>query len=333
MEETRFAILGTGGVAGLHRDAIASVADAGARLVAVGHHDPERSREEAERFGVPCVTGEELLEREDVDVICVCTPSGQHAQQAIAAARAGKHVLVEKPMALTLEDADAMISACREAGVKLGVTLQRRAEEPFKSLKAAVDSGALGRLTLGSVSVPYHRPQDYYDQAPWRGTPQMDGGALMNQGIHLLDLLVWYLGDPLSVSASAGTLLHEMESEDTLVAALSFPGGALATVDATTTAVPGFPHRVEVYGSEGGVQVEGETALRWETSAPEAPATGAPGAAGAGRDPKSLSVEGHAGLYRDFVRAIREDRPPLVSGEEGRRSLSAVLKIYAAAGL
>lgn len=335
-----FGILGTGSIAGLHRQALLSADDDSARLVALGHYAPERVQQLQEEFGVPCLTEEELLAREDIDAVSICTPSGQHARQAVAAARAGKHVLVEKPMALTLQDADTMIEACDRANVRLGVTLQRRTEEPFRSLGAAVEAGELGKLLAGSVTVPYYRSQEYYDQAAWRGTREMDGGALMNQGIHFLDLLVWYMGDPVSALSYARTLVHDIEAEDTLAATLSFPGGALATINATTAAAPGFPHRIEIYGTRGGVQVEGETIKRWDTASGEASTFRASLAAvesaaetGAGSSPTSLSIEGHAKVYQDFVRAIREDRALLVDGREGRRSLAAVLMIYANAGL
>jgi predicted dehydrogenase len=229
-----------------------------------------------------------------------------------------------------------MIEACESANVKLGVTLQRRAEEPFRSLREAVAAGELGRLVCGSVTVPYYRPQDYYDSAAWRGTREMDGGALMNQGIHLVDLLVWCMGDPVSAAAVAGTLVHDMESEDTISAALSFSGGEVASVSATTAASPGFPHRIEVYGTAGGIQIEGEKIVRWETTGQVSKTeedADMPGDAGSGRDPMALSVDGHASVYRDFVGAIREDRHPAISGEEGRRSLSAVLMMYQSAGL
>lgn len=339
-DTTGFAILGAGSIARLHQQAINSAADIGARLVAIGHYAPERAQELEGEFGVPCLTEKEILEREDVDVVSICTPSGQHAQQAIAAAEAGKNVLVEKPMALSLEDADAMIQACKQADVKLGVTLQRRAEEPFKELGSTVAAGGLGRIITGSITIPYYRPQEYYEQAPWRGTLEMDGGALMNQGIHFVDLLVWCMGDPVSACASARTLAHDMKAEDTIAAALSFPNGAVATVNATTAATPGFPHRIEVYGTGGGVQIEGETIKHWETAdgteAPYRPSTTSneeSGRAGAGRDPTSLSLEGHVEIYRDFVQAVNEDRPPLIDGEEGRRSVAATLMIYQSAGL
>jgi UDP-N-acetyl-2-amino-2-deoxyglucuronate dehydrogenase len=338
-EPVGFAILGPGIVADYHRRAIAANADLGAQLVAVGHYDPTRFSEISAKFGVPCLSLEELLAHPAVDVICICTPSGQHAAQTIAAAQAGKHVLVEKPMALSLADADAMIAVCAQAGVKLGVVLQRRAEPLFQRIQHAIQAGDLGSLTLGIITIPYHRSQSYYAQANWRGTWTLDGGGvLMNQGIHLVDLLTWYMGDPVQVQAYADTLQRDIEVEDTLVATLRFPNAALATITATTTAIPGFPHRVEIYGTGGSVQVEGESVARWELADPgkatvEPPEIGIPASAGAGGDPRGIAPTGHIALFRDFIQAVRHDRLPQVDGAEGRRSLATVLAIYQAAGL
>ncbi len=322
-------------IAGYHATAIERTA--GARLVAVCRSGAARAAEAQARFDVPCETSyDALLARDDIDVVCVCTPSGQHAQQTIAAARAGKHVLVEKPIALSLEDADAMIDACRLAGVLLAVALQRRTDPAFRSARAAIEQGKLGRLVLGSVSVPYVRPQSYYDSAAWRGTWSLDGGgALMNQGVHLADLLLWYMGDAVEVHAAADTLAHPIEVEDCLAATLRFANGALGSIAATTAAAPGFPHRVEIYGDRGGVQFEGESIIRWSVEGAEpgtAPAAGStPIAAGAGASPTGIGSEGHTRLINDLVDALHTGRPPLVSGEEGRRSLALVLAIYESA--
>jgi UDP-N-acetyl-2-amino-2-deoxyglucuronate dehydrogenase len=339
-----FAILGTGIIAETHRQAIAMNANLGARLVAVGHYDPSRFAAIGERFGVPCLSEAELLKRLDVDVVCVATPSGQHAEQAIAAAEAGKHVLVEKPLALGLADADAMIVACDTAGVRLGVLLQQRAEPLFRRVYQAIRAGDLGDIAMASVCMPYHRPQAYYDQSAWRGTWEQDGGGvLMNQGIHFVDLLLWLMGaDPVHITARAATLQRQIEAEDTVVATLEFGTGALATLSATTTAPPGFRQRVEVYGTAGAIQLEGDAAVRWETAHgtgqdsgqptnPAAPAAATPTPAfpTAG----SQSPVPHAALIRDFVEALRDGRPPAVDGREGRRSVAAVLGIYEAAGL
>ncbi|MEO7911028.1 MAG: Gfo/Idh/MocA family oxidoreductase [Roseiflexaceae bacterium] len=336
-EELGFAILGTGMVARYHATAIERTP--GARLVAVGRSDPARAEETATQFGVPCLTDyTALLARADVDAVCICTPSGMHAEQTIAAARAGKHVLVEKPLALTLADADAMIAACEQAGVRLGVALQRRTEPEFQHVQAAIAAGELGRIVLGSISMPYLRLQSYYDSADWRGTWALDGGgALINQGIHLVDLLLWLIGDAAEVRATAATLTHAIEVEDCVTATLRFTNGALGSITATTAAAPGFPHRVEIYGDRGGVQIEGEQIVRWEGGGAQEPRTDTrtvnrePVAAGAGASPAGIGAIGHTRLLEDFVAAIRDRRNPLASGREGRRSLALVLAIYEAA--
>ena len=334
-----FALLGAGVAAEFNRRAIEANAKQGARLEAVVHYDPDRFEAISRSLGAPCISEEAMLEREDIDAVCICTPSGQHAGQAVRAARAGKHVLVEKPMALTLEDADRMIAACEQAGVQLGVIFQRRAEPLYRRIHEAIAAGDLGDLTLGVVTVPYARDQDYYDSADWRGTWTQDGGgAVMNQGIHLVDLLVWYLGDPAEVCSQGATLHRDIEVEDALAASLRFENGALATFAATTTAAPGFPHRLEIYGTQGGIQVEGENVVRWERAAtestfPESPLPGQAEGAGSGGDPKGIGLTGHVGIVRDFLSAVREGRTPLVDGGEGRRSLVAVLAMYQRAGL
>lgn len=333
--ELGYAIVGTGVAGRYHATAIAQTP--GARLVAVCRADPARADECAARFGVPCESNlDALLARPDVDVVCIATPSGLHAQQAIAAARARKHVLVEKPMALTLADADALIAECRACGVLLGVMLQRRTDPGFRAVRDAIEHGDLGRLVSGLVSIPYLRPQSYYDSAAWRGTWALDGGGvLMNQGIHLVDLLLWFMGDVVDVCARAGTLAHSIEVEDCLAATLHFANGALGTITATTAAAPGFPHRVEVYGTQGGVQIEGERIIRWESATGQTsyvqPAAAALQAAGAGASPTGISAAGHTRLVSDMVSAVREGRPPLVSGEEARRSLALALAVYEAA--
>lgn len=338
--QLRFGIIGTGMIGQFHAAAIAQTA--GAQLVAVCRANPGRADEAAARFGVPCEPDvEALLAREDIDAVCICTPSGLHAAQGIAAARAGKHILVEKPMALSVADADALIAACRAAGVLLAVALQRRADPLFQGVRAAIAGGALGRPTLGAVSAPYWRPQSYYDSAAWRGTWALDGGgALMNQGIHLVDLLLWYMGDVVEVEARIATRAHTIEVEDCVTASLRFADGALGSIAASTAAAPGFPHRVELYGDRGGVQLEGEQIVRWQLAGeapvrPEAGAatgqgSGAQGA-GAGANPAAIGGEGHARLVADLVEAIRTGRAPLVPGEEGRRSLALVLAVYEAA--
>jgi predicted dehydrogenase len=240
-------------------------------------------------------------------------------------------------MALTLADADRMIDVCAEEEVCLGVAYQRRAEPLFRDVHRAVAGGALGELTMGTVTMPYVRDEAYYASADWRGTWALDGGGvLMNQGIHLIDLLIWYMGDPVEVRAFAATLHRPIEVEDTLAATLRFENGALATVAATTTAAPGFAHGLAVYGTHGGFQVEGEQIRSWRQAgqAHNTPPASAGGAdAVAGGDPMAIAPTGHIRLLRDFIEAARTGSPPLVDGVEGRRSLAAVLAIYDASGV
>ncbi|MDE0076691.1 MAG: Gfo/Idh/MocA family oxidoreductase, partial [Caldilineaceae bacterium] len=333
--ELGFAILGAGMVAEYHLNAIQVCADLGARLVGVGHYNPARYEEISQRFGAPARAYDELLADPAVDAVCICTPSGHHAQQAIAAASSGKHVLVEKPMALSLADADAMIAACRENGVQLGVCLQRRAEPLFRRVHDAIHGGDLGEITLGVVTMPYFRDEPYYAQADWRGTWEMDGGGvLMNQGIHIVDLLLWFLGDPVEVHAFADSRHRSVEIEDTAGAVLRFGNGAVATITATVATEPGFPHRLEVYGTNGGIQIEGESVLRWgladeskETVEPWPVATEQvdPGMAG---DPRGISTSGHIAILKDFIAGIGRGKDPVIDGSEGRRSLAAILAVY-----
>ena len=335
-----FAILGAGMVADYHLQAIRACADEGARLVAVGHRNPARFDEISQRFGVPAKPFDDLLADPAVDAVCICTPSGQHAQQTIAAAANGKHVLVEKPMALSLADADAMIAACRENGVQLGVCLQRRAEPLFRRIHDAIHSGDLGEITLGVVTMPYYRDEAYYAQAEWRGTWALDGGGvLMNQGIHIIDLLLWFLGDPVQVHAFADCRHRSVEIEDTAAAVLRFANGSLATITATVAAEPGFPHRLEIYGTNGGIQIEGESVLRWNLADaakatvepwPVATEQVDPGMAG---DPRGISTSGHIAILKDFIAGIRRGADPVINGAEGRRSLSTILSVYGAAAI
>jgi predicted dehydrogenase len=334
-----FAILGTGMVAAYHQAGIEGNATIGARVTAMSHHEPVAFSAVEERFGVRCKLFDDVLADESIDVVCICTPSGQHAEQAVAAAQAGKHVLVEKPMALTLADADAIISAADQAGVKLGVALQRRTDPLFQSVRRALVQGDLGDLTLASVVLPYYRDMAYYNQADWRGTWALDGGGvLMNQGIHIIDLLLWFMGDPVEIKALGGTLHRDIEVEDVIAAVLRFGQGALATVTATTTVGGGAPHRVELFGTNGAIEIEGEGVVRWDlfdavnqTVAP--PALDSATDAGAGADPKGISAAGHTAIIRELIGAIREDRKPAIDGHEGRRSLAVVNGIYEAAGL
>lgn len=332
--EVRFGIIGCGVIGPTHAEAIARTD--GARLVAVADEDPQRARELADRYGVQALAPQELVGRPDIDAVCVCTPTGTHAAVALAAIEAGKHVLVEKPMDVSLAAADRMIDAARRKGVVLGGVLQRRFDPDARRLKEEIERGRLGRLYLGVAVMPYYRSQSYYDSAEWRGTWALDGGgALMNQGIHVIDLLQWFMGPVVSVTARAGTFAHErIEVEDAAVALVQFASGALGAIVGTTAAFPGLHDRLEIYGTDGTGILEGARLrtleLRAERGevhpygeAPPSPPplekTGAP------------PVAGHAAQVADFVLALREGRPPAITGEEHRKSLEILMAIYRSA--
>ena len=326
-------------IAAYHKAAIEANSDIEASVASISHYDPSMYDALGKQFGLPCTSYQEALKDPEIDAICICTPSGQHAHQAIAAAEAGKHIFVEKPMALTEEDCDRMIEAASDNGVCLAVSLQRRAEPVFRKVRAAIEAGDLGQLTLGVVTMPYYRDMAYYNQAAWRGTWELDGGGvLMNQGIHIIDLLIWFMGDPSSIEAYAKTLLRDIEVEDIASAHLTFTGGATATIAATTTAANGYPHRIELYGTNGAIQMEGEEVIRWnivDTSrlTIEPPAAVEKADTGAAADPRGITADAHAFLVRDFIQAIRDGSKPAIDGTEGKRSLSVVNGIYRAAGI
>jgi predicted dehydrogenase len=261
-------------------------------------------------------------------------------EPAIAAARAGKHVIVEKPLEITLKKCDRMIEACEMAGVQLGAIFPSRFHDSSVKLKRAVDVGRFGRLTLGDAYVKWYRTQEYYDSGAWRGTWALDGGgALMNQAIHSVDLLTWLMGPVVEIQANATTLAHErIEVEDTVVATLRFANGALGVLEATTAAYPGYLKRIEFHGSEGSALLEEEDLKGWDFANPreedqaileqvkQHKSTG-----GGASDPAAIGHHGHAMQFRDFIEAVRNNRPPAIDGREGRRSVEIILGVYKAA--
>ena len=322
-----------------HGKAISAIP--GARVVAVFSRDAAKARRRAEQLGARAYADYgEFLKDEDLAIVSICTPSGAHLEPAVAAARAGKHVMNEKPVEVTLERADAIIAACERAGVKLGVIFQSRFSEAAGLLKRAIDAGRFGRLTLGDAYVKWHREQSYYDSGAWRGTKALDGGgALINQSIHAVDLLQWLMGPVGAVAAFAGRLIHErIEVEDAAVAAVRFANGALGAIEGTTSVWPGHLKRIEIGGSAGSAVIEEESILAWKfkDERPEdalirgkfASATTSGGGAG---DPAAINFTGHRRQFEDFMRAIETDGSPLVDGPEGRKALEVVLAIYESA--
>jgi UDP-N-acetyl-2-amino-2-deoxyglucuronate dehydrogenase len=322
-----FGIVGAGIIAAVHADAIALLPDA--RLIAVTDVAAGAAGNLAAARGCAAEPSlDDLLARRDVDVVCVCVPSGLHAEVGVRAAKAGKHLVVEKPVDVTLEAADRLIAAARQAGVALTVMSQHRFDPGVTELKRLIDDGALGTLVLGEASTKWYRTQAYYDSAPWRGTSAMDGGALLNQGIHYVDLLRWCMGPVTEVTAVCTTQAHRIEVEDTALAIVKFASGAVGTIGATTAAYPGFPQRLEITGTNGTVTVEdgrlARAALREGADAPRPPAAGQ----GAGADPAALDAAVHAAQLADLLAAVDEGREPAVSGRDGRDALEIVRAVY-----
>jgi predicted dehydrogenase len=258
----------------------------------------------------------------------------------VAVARAGKHVIVEKPLDVTLKRCDAVIDAAAQAGVTLATIFPSRFHESAQLLKRAVDRGRFGRLTMGDAYVKWYRTQQYYDSGAWRGTWQFDGGgALMNQAIHSVDLLLWLMGPVAEVTAQAATLAHErIEVEDTITATLRFENGAIGVVEATTAAYPGMLKRVELHGSEGTAVLEEEDIKKWEFAKPTARdkallerMAGKTQTGGGAADPAAIGHHGHTAMFKDAVKAIQSGSKPLIDGPEGRRSVEVILAIYKAA--
>lgn len=333
---TGFAVVGCGMIAGFHAKAIAEIA--GARLVACFSDRPEGADKFAASVGCKAYHRlDDLLADPDVHVVNICTPSGAHMDPAVAAAKAGKHVVVEKPLEITLKRCDAVIDACDRAGVKLATIMPSRFSAANVALKAAIDGGRFGKLTLGDTYVKWWRTQQYYDSGGWRGTWALDGGgAYMNQAIHNVDLLYWLMGDVAEVAAITDTLAHErIEVEDTGVAAIRFANGAIGTMAATTSAFPGLLKRTEIHGDHGSAIVEQDSIKLWQFAAPQSgddellatlgAASATPGGAG---DPSAISHLGHRRQFEDLIQAIAEKRDPLVDGRQGRKSVEIILAIY-----
>ncbi|KLU60105.1 glucose--fructose oxidoreductase precursor [Peptococcaceae bacterium CEB3] len=334
----RFGLIGCGVISGTH---VAAIQRVGGELAACADVVPERARTLANAWGADVYDDyREMLRRGDIDVVTICTPSGMHADMAVEASRRKKHVIVEKPMDITLAKADRMIEACRENGVKLAVISQHRFDPSTVYLRQAVAEGRLGTLALGDASVKWFRSQAYYDSGEWRGTWALDGGgALMNQAIHTVDLLQHIMGDVTSIRANMATVGHaRIEVEDVATATVKFRSGALGTIVATTCAYPGLSARLEVHGSEGSAVIDSDKLVYFKTGteqrgyeAPEAPGTDGVGNAAAAANPGGLNVWAHEQQVRDMIEAIREDREPLVNGEEGRKPLRIILALYHAA--
>jgi predicted dehydrogenase len=275
-----------------------------------------------------------FLAHKPMDLVILGTPSGLHAQQGIAAAQRGLHVLTEKPIDISTKNADALIAAAEKSKVKLAVIFQNRLKPNIQILKHWLDTGLLGKPLLVDACVKWYRPPDYYSNSKWRGTLALDGGgALINQAIHTVDLLLYLLGDVTRVQARTATVLHKIEAEDTAVANLEFTSGAIGTLLATTAAYPGYPRRLEITGTQGTVILEHDriVAADFINPPPDLAAITAGDANQSSNSAAVTDVSGHRAILENFLQAIATNTDPICNGIEGRRSLALVESIYAAA--
>jgi UDP-N-acetyl-2-amino-2-deoxyglucuronate dehydrogenase len=327
----RVALVGCGRISGSHVAAIDKVD--GLELIAVCDVEIDRARALADERGIPAFrTIEELLAGTDSDVVAVCTPSGLHPAHGIAAARAGKHVVAEKPMAISLADADALVQACDAAGVHLFVVKQNRLNPPIQLLRRAVEKGRFGRIYLANTTVRWTRPQEYYDAAPWRGTWEFDGGAIMNQASHYVDLMQWLVGPVESVVAKTATLARRIETEDTGIAVLRFRSGALGVIEVTVLTHPrNFEGSITILGEKGTVKIGGTAVNRvehWQFADYDDDDKLIDAAS---TNPPTVYGFGHEGYYRNVLAVLRGEAKPGTDGREGRKSLELILGIYESA--
>ena len=334
----KFGIIGCGMIAKFHSRAIK---DAGGELVACYDQIPQAAESIAKEFGGKAYDSlDTMLADPQVEIVTVGTPSGAHGEPAIAAAKAGKHVIVEKPLEITLRRCDTIIDACDKAGVTLSTIFPSRFHDSSVKIKNAITANRFGKLTMGDAIVKWYRTQGYYDSGAWRGTWELDGGgALMNQAIHTIDLLTWLMGPVIEIRAQTALLAHDrIAVEDTAVATVQFANGALGIIEATTAAYPGYLKRIEIHGVAGSAILEEEDIVKWDfaESVPEDAAireamTNRLSGGGGAADPAAIGHHGHARLFADVIDAINTGRKPLIDGHEGRRSVEIILAIYKAA--
>ena len=338
MTPLRFGIVGCGGISGTHGDALTKLKEEGlAEIVAATDVVPDRAQAFTAQFGGEATPSyEALLARPDVNAVTICTPSGLHGRMAAQAARAGKHVLSEKPLDVWIPAVDEAIAAADAAGVVYGGIFQERFSPAARKVKRAIDAGAFGEIVLACAETKWYRSQGYYDSGEWRGTWPLDAGVFSNQGIHSLDKVQWLAGPVVEVlSATLTPGFHRSIEGETLgVVTVRFANGALGTLTMTTLAYEGFPERVDVSGTKGSAMLVGDHLAHFTTQDPyddgEAGPEAAPADTGENKasDPLALSGDGHLGNVRDFVLAVREGRDPIVSARAARQAVALLNMIY-----
>ena len=327
----RIALVGCGRISKNHFEAIDKID--GLELVAVCDADPLRAKQAGEQWKVPHFTSyEHMLADSKADVVTIATPSGLHTEQGIAAAQAGKHVVMEKPMAISLTGADALVHACDKAGVQLFVVKQNRLNPPVQLLKRAVDRNRFGRIYMASCRVHWARPQEYYDQAPWRGTWEFDGGAFMNQASHYVDLIQWLVGPVESVIAKTATQARKIEAEDSGVAVLKFRNGAIGVIEVNVLTYPrNWEGSISIIGERGSAKIGGTAVNKVEHWSFADYDDDDKLIETASTSPASVYGFGHEGYYRNVLAVLRGEAQPETDGRAGRKSLELILGIYESA--
>jgi predicted dehydrogenase len=330
-DKYRFGIVGCGTVAYHHADSIAATENA--ELVAVCDIKEEKARSFAEEYGVEkyYTDYQEMLKDDEIDVISVCTISGLHADNSIDAAKAGKHILCEKPIALNKKDLDKIEAEVKKNNVKMQCVFQTRIKPEYQAVKEALTNNVFGKTILADAVLKFYRSQEYYDSADWRGTWEFDGGgSLMNQGIHGIDILLWLAGDVESVFGRSAALVRDIEVEDTAVAVVKYKNGAFGTIEATTSVYPGQERRFAIHGEKGSVIFTENGIVEWAIEGEEdvQPPQFETKKEDTSQDPTKFSRTSHVPMVKDLIEAIDKDKNPSIPPAEGRKAIDLILAIY-----
>jgi UDP-N-acetyl-2-amino-2-deoxyglucuronate dehydrogenase len=327
-------LIGGGNISDTHARAALAIPEV--KISAIFGSNAEKVRALAQKYGgKPFGSLEEFLDHRPMDLVAIGSPSGLHAKHGIAAASRGLHVLTEKPIDISTAAADELINAAEQHNVKLGVMFQDRLKPEIRKLKLWMERGVLGQPLLADARVKWYRPPEYYANSKWRGTLDLDGGgALINQAVHTVDLLLWLMGDVVKVQSNAATVFHDIEGEDLVLSTLEFTTGAMGSLQASTAAYPGYPRRLEITGSEGTIILEHDRIVAVDLrSAPDDVRPGVPSADSENvSSPVVSDFSGHQAIFEDFISAIKNDRAPACDGHEARRSIALLERIYTAAG-
>jgi UDP-N-acetyl-2-amino-2-deoxyglucuronate dehydrogenase len=329
MKTRGIGIVGTGAIAIKHAQAIDEIKSA--KLLGLFNPSPKSAEAARTRFSAPVFSDfDQFLGVEGLDVVCICTPSGMHLEPGLAAVQAGKHLMVEKPIEINVSRADQLIEAAEQKGVKLAVIFQNRFSPDYQRLKTAVDEGVFGRLLMGNAYVNWFRNEAYYSTSNWKGTLKADGGgALINQGIHTIDLLLDLMGDVKSVYGQVQTTLYPIEGEDLGAALVNFNNGALGNITSATALYPGYPERIEIFGTEGSAILEGGRLIAWNVRDQPPLELGASLAQGSGSsDPNAIGIQLHLDQWNLFLDALDNGQNVVVDGKTARKSVELICAIY-----